>query len=524
MATYNEAAREIIKDAIKSAIFIDENAKEPYTIGEPSEAERTKNLYEHFRKDGISLDVWQYTSKKYKSVQNYIFNNRDLVLLDWKLEGQGKSGEKALNILSDIILKYKQTHFCAIYTEDKKEDVFNNILSYFSSGTTAEYVDIRTDLAEYEEDIQKIATQLIGLSWWRFNKNKRAEILKPLYAERNELIQEIQKYFREQHFNKDSLCSLIKTGIAFSSFSTSKISLPCPISINPDTYTLCIFNTFITVINKTETNPQNLFKIFEENICDYDHGVMQLIGLEFRNKQRSNGNLIDNLVLSVTPETLGYHKSTSDEFGDFVKTIMLEQEALNFRQEKLSIVESIEEKEYDDRLADEYAALNVFYNSVILDGDKKVLSFGDVFKYGEHYYMCITALCDCAEPSKRRNQYYFATGDNISPEKALKIGDEGFVSFLSKDVCVKWNHSTAIEEDFPSYIVPEIYLVPKNIIKNKVLTVLQYVVEGNKIKKEKKSFEYITTIKQNYAQRIANHAFSHPIRVGIDFVKKPQNM
>ena len=50
MATYNEAAREIIKDAIKSAIFIDENAKEPYTKGEPSEAERTKNLYEHFGK------------------------------------------------------------------------------------------------------------------------------------------------------------------------------------------------------------------------------------------------------------------------------------------------------------------------------------------------------------------------------------------------------------------------------------------------------------------------------------------
>lgn len=32
-----------------------------------------------------------------------------------------------------------------------------------------------------------------------------------------------------------------------------------------------------------------------------------------------------------------------------------------------------------------------------------------------------------------------------------------------------------------------------------------------------KSFEYITTIKQNYAQRIANFAFTHSTRVGINF-------
>jgi imidazole glycerol phosphate synthase subunit HisF len=39
---------------------------------------------------------------------------------------------------------------------------------------------------------------------------------------------------------------------------------------------------------------------------------------------------------------------------------------------------------------------------------------------------------------------------------------------------------------------------------------------------EKDSFkaEYLTTIKSNYTQRIANHAFSYPIRVGVDFVKK----
>lgn len=31
---------------------------------------------------------------------------------------------------------------------------------------------------------------------------------------------------------------------------------------------------------------------------------------------------------------------------------------------------------------------------------------------------------------------------------------------------------------------------------------------------------YISTIKQNYAQRIANQAFVHPARVGVNFIKK----
>jgi len=31
--------------------------------------------------------------------------------------------------------------------------------------------------------------------------------------------------------------------------------------------------------------------------------------------------------------------------------------------------------------------------------------------------------------------------------------------------------------------------------------------------------EYVTTLRSDYAQRIANHAFGHPARVGVDFVK-----
>lgn len=66
-----------------------------------------------------------------------------------------------------------------------------------------------------------------------------------------------------------------------------------------------------------------------------------------------------------------------------------------------------------------------------------------------------------------------------------------------------------------SHIVPVNYLVPNSHITNNKLTVSRFKNKN----KEECEFEYVTTIRQNYTQRIANFAFSHPIRVGIDFVK-----
>ena len=100
------------------------------------------------------------------------------------------------------------------------------------------------------------------------------------------------------------------------------------------------------------------------------------------------------------------------------------------------------------------------------------------------------------------------------------MGDEGFVSFLPDKNCVRWNINGS-KEHTPIYIVPESYLVPDNIIRKGKLSVFQSMPN-----KERKpalvplELMYISTIKQNYAQRIANQAFVHPTRVGVNFIKK----
>ena len=155
-----------------------------------------------------------------------------------------------------------------------------------------------------------------------------------------------------------------------------------------------------------------------------------------------------------------------------------------------------------------------FYNSQRKIGNDKILSFGDVFKYEDKFYICITALCDCTHPEKRDNCYYFAEGQKLVIEKALEKGDSGYISYISPDCCIKWDKD-ALQGEY-SHIVPVNYFVANNHIVNNKLVISRF---KNK-KKVECELEYITTIRQNYTQRIANFAFSHPVRVGIDFVKK----
>lgn len=511
--SYKETTLKIIKDAIKSAIFIDENAKEPYSDDSPKEANRSASLYNQFKENGISLSVYKYSNTNYMTQKEYIFADRDLVLLDWKLEGDDHGGEKSLDLLDEIVSMQKHIHFCVIYTSESKDSVLKNILAYFSNTTKTEYDDIKLNLADKEDEIKEILPALGELSLKRFSD------WKTIYNEIRHTKRDLLSLILDNIVCDTSLCSLIKCGMAFDdSTIKSNIHEPCPSSIDAVLYTLCIENTIITILNKDEVDPSILFQRFAETISTYQWGVMQLVGLEMQNIQKKNCSFIDKGILRVTPKALGYHKNeNNDDFENFIKCVMLEQQSLNLRDEKLTLVESIDRELYDDKLQEEYISMNIFYNSVCINKNKP-LSFGDVFRCERYFFICITALCDCVRPDKRDNCFYFAKGTSITRSKALEIGDKGFISYLNMEEYVKWNIKNSPDE--PVYVIPESFLVPDNIIKDSRLIVNKLVLEEGKWEAKSYVFEYVTTIKQNYAQRIANHAFTHPVRVGIDFVKK----
>src|SRR5690554_4914580 len=95
--TFEERAHIILKDSIKSAIYIDEKAKAFYqdvSIPENlTEEELSQNLYKNFKENGISLEVYKFENgaENNPNELKFIIDNRDFVILDWKLEG--KNGE-----------------------------------------------------------------------------------------------------------------------------------------------------------------------------------------------------------------------------------------------------------------------------------------------------------------------------------------------------------------------------------------------------------------------------------------------
>lgn len=523
MAGYKETAKAIIKNAIKSAIFIDENALEPYVQdNQLTEGKRSIALYTNFRDMGISLDVWKYEKDQYGARQEYIFNGRDLLLLDWKLEGDGNGGERALEVLSNLVNEHKQVHFCVVYTAEDPKDVMPDLLSYFSPVTNEESKRIKLALADYEDEIKSVENELKELSLGRFDSATRRELLRRIIQNHGAMAKAIHECIKEKDPLKNMLCALIMAGIAFNNHVKSDLSQNCPVSIDIPSNTLYINNTFITVLQKDVVNPDAVLDTFSEVVASYPSGAMQLIEIEYQTIQRDNRGFIDDKLTQISLPALGYHKKKSPiEFESFLKTVMSEHSALNNRQVALSITDAISECAYDPELVKEYARLNVFYNSMVLS-NKVCLSFGDVFETNGEYYMCITALCDCLTPAKRNYMFYFVQGEQLDLDKALEIGDRGFISFLPNEKCVRWS-TPKLEDHIPIHIVPKSYFVPVNSINEGKITVWQNTIGQNgQPALSPKELVYVTTIKQNYAQRIANQAFVHPARVGVDFIKKEE--
>ena len=147
---FEERANIILKDSIKSAIYIDDKAKSFYQSDSIAanvlEEELSQNLYSNFKENGISLEVYKFENgiENNANELSFITDNRDFVILDWKL--QGNNGELlSLNILEKIIGAH-HINFCSIYTsDDDLDEILQNIISFFSNQTKEYYEGIKQD-------------------------------------------------------------------------------------------------------------------------------------------------------------------------------------------------------------------------------------------------------------------------------------------------------------------------------------------------------------------------------------------
>lgn len=524
---YLKRANLIIKNSIKSAVFIDEKALEFYrpisshATLEPEE-QLSIELYKKFRDIGISITVhkFQPSDISSESTKRYLFEDRDLVLLDWKLDGN--SGESyCLELLSDIVLR-QHIHFCTIYTsETNNDEIINNLISYFSGRTKAYYDNLKETFQDKYDNYDEFKRVLGRASIDDNNLDENKNLCKELAKVDQTVPQSISQH------TEGAKTGLKEIRIAFENWQKSEIERVKVDSIDRESSTIFINNTIITILNKSASKPNVLFKKLSRQIANSDNSFTKLLGIEMHNSISKSASFIDHNLLNVSKDMLLYHRkqlnNSGDEipFSEFVKNILLEQTRINLRSEELKLLEptfldSITNERFKPTNS-ETALVNTFYNGIVIKSDRRTVNFGDIFKFKDEYFLCITALCDCHLINGQSNtkfKYFFVRGSSIPVIKGIELGDGGFISFLGENTCISWTGGGKNA----MYVKPIQLFIPNPTIENHLLKANDWDVINSGVKKME--LEYVFTLRQQYAQRIANHAFAHPIRVGVDFVKR----
>jgi hypothetical protein len=521
--TLYQKTKLIVNQSIKSVVFIDEKAIEFYK-GKPDlnivEEKLSKNLYLKFKEIGISLAVHKFVPSNISNptIIKYLLEDRDLVLLDWEL-GDYNGEQYSLALLSKVVMQ-KNIHFCSIYTSHPRHDIIiDKISAYFSGYTNDYYLRIIEGLNEYHEDN-------LGL----FNRISRtkSELNQRMFQDFNELDSGLPRLIMSLTGGLKFGEALIQVSLAFSKYLKSPIINPKPSHVNKDSKTLNINNTIITILSKNEDSASRILNKISSQLSKSDNCFSQILGLDMQNYFSEQTSFIDKNLLDTSFETILFHRKSlinqgsEYDFELFIKDILQEQAKLTLNNAKLSVLESSfltsESARSRKKIFDsELAILNTFYNGSRLK-NKTNINFGDIFfnNISKQYYLCITALCDCLHPENIKNNFFFVTGEKVSDLRlALSTGDGNFKSYVDGETCIKW---TKPADDWTKgdYIKPIQLHIPNSVINTDLISV-QYLKDSTHLNVDLK---YIFTLKSQYAQRIANHTFAHPVRVGVDFVKK----
>ena len=540
--SYEVTAQKILKDSIKSAIYIDDKARSFYQEASEKpelEEELTVNLYNNFKENGISLEIFRYTKGDENNNEklNFITQNRDFAILDWKLLGESGE-EESLKILNEIV-SAKHIHFASIYTsKDDLDEVLLNILSYFSEKNKSYYDDIKEEL-----ELEKFSSQLITiLNQINLNRSDN-QIIKKLRGEVYGIDKDIPQKLSDITGITDLTCAMIKASIALSDKVKSDSELQCPSFVDNNKKIVVINNTIVTILKKSDNKADELLENFKNHIINDIDSFNQLLGIELYNHLYRSSAITNDLSISFPKDALIHHRKKLKEdkigffFNSFMNEILMEKLSMSIRNRESLLLKDTLLDQFETELPENYSdihslhKMNVFYNSYYFDKASQILNFGDVFlvepnenhKNSPKYLICLTALCDCLRPQdKIKSNFYFAEGSNIDVNKALELGDTAFISFLSNNVTIKWTEiaSDDLKKAYgPVYVKPLQYKVfeKQNKIDTNNQIKVHYLDKTGKTKSE--TLNYIGTIRPNYAQRIANHAFSYPVRVGVDFVK-----
>lgn len=571
---FKDVAKHIIKKSIRSAVCIDDMFEEPYMSAALIEARNAElsqrdnkevildksiptKLYSSFRKVGLcDLDVYNFKSMDDSWHPQYMLNNKDLVVIDWELEGANNYAS-TLEILRQAIEinEHPNVPFIIIYTYKPSADfeiIIRELVSHFSpygadrkefikkihDALTISFSDCFEE--DFSEDDFKDWLEELSITFYEFWKNINV---------RNQIIDEICKSFNETFNVKETkrpkTINKLKVGLK----TIYNTDLPKQIEnlyylsienrntegfefsrINSVELGMKINTSLVTIFSKDEQNnegvkPEEVLDTFSELICNDPHNFLTLLSIEMKDKLRDELYKISNNISILDERAFFYHmngyktRSTNykNEFFDFLlKSWTNEIESYNYNNLPLIfnvIDEYVDHRKYDEikgaDIKKEIGELGLKLSTVeIYDRLQKspTLRFGDILKISYNdgsepdYLICITPACICVDVCKVDNNFYFVKSDSFKrfeDSNAVKDIETGYYSIIKDDgllLAVKWQC-----KPFTLYI-------KNNDLNN---------MESNYGLKPV-TLTYITTSKENFAQRISNQSFSYGTSIGID--------
>lgn len=538
--SFDTVTSNILKEAINSAIYVDDKVLLPYEDVIPDSFVPVK-IYNSLKRNDCSLDMYRYGGEDISTVEK--FYNRDLLILDWHLDSNDEDNMKPTFSILEKAISAKNLHFGVIYTSEKvhdlQEKVIYNIASYFSGlskntqeanmAALMEYIDI-TGIGQNEiDDILATLKSLTKELFFQFKDRK-------ISAEINDTINKFtkRKDFEAFLMGLDLPVFLYKERLACLGFVLNKTETPeiaIPFEVIPcGSDTIKINNLFIKAYSKVEDT--DLYNEFKGALIKESNLFLSLLGLELRNRFRETSGFIGHDLEKVSHLAFFHHRKTHFEgneelFNEFLKDIWKDQAGSFLLEKNITLFSVLDEfKELvniDAQLEgfsksieshrDSIAHLNYVYNRLAVNRkENDEIRFGDVFHFDiegqlRTFLVCITPHCDCLRPEKIKNMYFFVEGKDIGLRTGVDKNDGDYVSFIKNNTnitCVDWRNGADDCKPFSLYIPSNRMTGADKIIKTSVLGA-------------ERELKYSTTLKENYAQRIANKAFFYPLRVGIDF-------
>ena len=527
MMEFQDVAKKIIKNSIKKAILIDDDAILPFSNNE-DKANLCRDLYDKFRDNYSVLEFLPFKGDDTDDVNNRLKSEYDLVLLDWELEKDMPRQVKTLETLERII-NQQNIHFVCIYThvdKNKFKNILYSIIAFFKGHKIDNYNSI-IDLFDLETDVDKelfndFSGKFIDLV---LEERRCGEILQELDESLKELNEPAVKKIYELSESRPEALKLfgyMLNGAVFKKLSETNYD----IIVYPEDNYLVINNTIVALHSKSELEPVNFISGFTDTITKSRHSFLSVLSLEFRNMLTQQSALISKEIKSIDESAFFHHHSTVDtieEFNDFVIELWKNDSTSflkSFLPETLASLESykvyknitdlVETKTINGSINKDLGKLNCYYNLTTKYFDVGKLSFGDVFiQYsGDEIVgsmLCITSHCDCLRPEKINDNFFFIKGSKPHSlnKKVLEEADseyKSFVNYQNNPMVIEW-----LSKPFT------IYISERNNEKSNAINV--------KIEDKDYQLKYHCSLKENYAQRIANHSYSYANRVGINFAK-----